>query len=223
HITKVGVLDDAEVYGAGIAATFASRFKQLGGQVVVGPQHYDATSTNDFRSFLNSAKNAGAEGVYVGGTDSNKACVVRSQMAGIFPASAPFFGGDGIVTSQCLNDAAASAPGMYGTVAAVNADTLSGAKSTIAGFKSVYGESGYGAYAMPAYAATQAILAAVSRAIDGAGGNKPTRDQVRSEIAKTSNLSTVLGPLTFDKNGDNSQQVIADYGAIAVDSSHTYI
>ena len=32
----------------------------------------------------------------------------------------------------------------------------------------------------------------------------------------------MLGPLTFDKNGDNSQQVMAEYQAIAVDSSHTF-
>src|SRR5438105_4094550 len=73
HITKVAVLDDAEVYGQGIAKTFAARLKQAGGHVVRGPQDYDPTSTNDFRSFLTSAKNAGAQGVYVGGTDSNKA------------------------------------------------------------------------------------------------------------------------------------------------------
>jgi branched-chain amino acid transport system substrate-binding protein len=223
HLTKVAVLDDAEVYGQGIAKTFSARFTQLGGQVVKGPQDYDPASTNDFRSFLNSAKNAGAEGVYVGGTDSNKACVVRSQMSSIFAASAPFFGGDGIVTAQCLNDAASSAPGMYGTVAAVNADTLSGAKTVIDGFKKAFpGATDYGAYSMPAYSATQAILAAVGRAVDGAGGKMPTRDQVRSEIAKTKNLSTVLGPLTFDKNGDNSQQVIAEYQSIPVDSSHTF-
>jgi ABC-type branched-subunit amino acid transport system substrate-binding protein len=76
---------------------------------------------------------------------------------------------------------------------------------------------------MPAYAATQAILAAVSKAIDTAGGKMPTRDQVRSEIAKTKGLSTVLGSLTFDKNGDNSQQVIAEYASLTVDSSHKFI
>src|SRR5205823_2261056 len=141
----------------------------------------------------------------------NKACVVRHQMTDIFGASAPFFGGDGIVTSQCLNDAAASAAGMYGTVAAINADTLPKAKATIAGFKGVYGDAGYGSYSMPAYASTQAILAAISKAIDNAGGKRPTREQVRAEVAKTKNLTTVLGPLTFDKNGDNSQQIIAEY------------
>ncbi|MBO0683065.1 MAG: branched-chain amino acid ABC transporter substrate-binding protein [Candidatus Dormibacteraeota bacterium] len=211
-IKKVAVLDDAEVYGQGIAATFASRFKQLGGDVVVGPQSYDPNSTTDFRSFLNSAKNAGAEGVYVGGVDANKACVVRSQMAGIFPADAPFLGGDGIVTSQCLNDAAAAAPNMYGTIAAVNADTLSGAKATIDGFKKTFtGATDYGAYTMPAYASTQIILAALGKAIDAAGGKMPTRKQVTDQIAKTNKVSTVLGPVTFDKNGDNSQQVIAEY------------
>lgn len=223
HLTKVAVLDDAEVYGVGIATTFASRFKQDGGQVVLGPQSYDPTSTTDFRSFLNSAKNDGAQGVYVGGVDANKACIVREQMKGIFPDSAWFGGGDGIVTSQCLNDAADNASGMYGTIAAINADTLSGAKATISGFhKAFSGTNAYGAYTMPAYASTQIILAAIGKAIDANGGKAPTKAQVLAQIAKTSNLSTVLGPITFDKNGDNSQQVIAEYQSMAVDTTHSF-
>ncbi len=223
HLTKVAVLDDAEVYGVGIAKTFAARFKQDGGQVVLGPQSYDPTSTTDFRSFLTSAKNAGADGIYVGGVDANKACIVREQMKGIFPANAWFGGGDGIVTSQCLNDAADNATGMYGTIAAVNADTLSGAKATINGFKKSFpGTNAYGAYTMPAYASTQIILAAIGKAIDDAGGKMPSRSQVMAEIAKTKNVSTVLGPVTFDKNGDNSQQVIAEYQSLPVDNTHSF-
>jgi branched-chain amino acid transport system substrate-binding protein len=220
HITKVGVLDDAETYGQGIAKTFAAQFKKDGGQVVFGPQDYDPASTNDFRSFLNSAKSAGAEGMYIGGTDSNKVCVARSQMAGVFGANAWFGGGDGIVTAQCLNDAASAATGMYGTVAATNADTLSQAKSTIAAFKKQYtGAIDYGAYTMPAYAATQAILTAVGKAIDANGGNKPTREQVRAQVAKTKDLSTVLGPLTFNSVGDNSQQVMSVYQSVQYDAA----
>lgn len=223
HITKLAVLDDAETYGQGIAETFSMRFKQDGGQVVVGPQSYDPTSTTDFRSFLNSAKNAGAQGVYVGGVDANKACIVREQMKGIFPANAWFGGGDGIVTEQCLNDASDNAIGMYGTVAAVNADTLPSAKATIAGLKKTFtGNEAYGAYTMPAYACTQIILSAIGRAITDAGGKMPTKLQVMQEIAKTKNLQTVLGTISLDKNGDDSQQVIAEYQSMSVDSSHDY-
>jgi branched-chain amino acid transport system substrate-binding protein len=224
HLTKVAVFDDAEVYGQGIAKTFAAQFQKLGGQVVLGPQDYDPTSTNDFRSFLSRAKDAGAQGVYVGGTDSNKACVVRAQMKGIFPADAPFFGGDGIVTAQCLNDAADNATNMYGTVAAINADTLPAAKSVIAAFHKAYpGANDYGAYTMPAYACAQIILAALDRAIKANGGNMPTRQQVLKQIAQTNNVSTVLGPVSFDKNGDNSQQVIAEYQSTSVEASKTYV
>jgi branched-chain amino acid transport system substrate-binding protein len=220
-IRKVAVADDNETYGKGIAVAFANRWKGLGGDIVGSIQDIDTTTTSDFRSFLTSAKNGGAQAIYFGGVDANKACVVRSQMKGIFDISTPFAGGDGIVTAQCLKDAADMAVGMHGTVATIDADHLPAAKDTIAAFRKAFPNANdYGAYTMPAYACTQIIAAALSSAIDAAGGNMPTRQQVLSAIAKSTNVPTVLGPITFDKNGDNSQQIISLYQSVATDPSH---
>src|SRR5207244_898705 len=102
-----------------------------------------------------SAKSKNAQGIYFGGTDSNKVCVVRSQMKGIFPANAPFMGGDGVVTSQCLTDAADNATDMYGTVAAVEASQTHEDKSTIVDVKTPSGS--VSADASTCYAANQFI------------------------------------------------------------------
>jgi branched-chain amino acid transport system substrate-binding protein len=223
-ITKVAVADDAEAYGRGIAQTFIAQFKKLGGQVVLPLQDFDPATTNDFRTFLRSAVNAGAQGIYFGGTDSNKACIVRNQMKEIFPDTAPFFGGDGIVTVQCLNDAASSAPGMYGTTATKDADQVPDARSTIDAFHKQYtGAIDYGAYTIPGYASAQLIMNAAGKAIDANGGNMPSRKQVLEQLAKTSNFASALGPVTFDKNGDNSQQIMSLYKSEAVDSSKKYL
>jgi branched-chain amino acid transport system substrate-binding protein len=123
-VTKLGVASDNEVYGKGIADTFSAEFKKKGGTVVVR-QDFDTKNTNDFRSFLQQAKGAGAQGIYFGGTDSNKACIVRNQMKGIFTPETPFMGGDGIVTGQCIKDAADQALHMFGAVAAPNAEQIS--------------------------------------------------------------------------------------------------
>src|SRR5918911_1937722 len=112
NLRSVGVIDDLEVYGQGVARTFSAEFCKKGGTVVGGcPPPYpggiqesDTSSESSFGPTLNRLKSGGANGVYFGGTDSTKGCVIRNQMKGIFTAaSAPYLGGDGIVTAQCIN------------------------------------------------------------------------------------------------------------------------
>jgi branched-chain amino acid transport system substrate-binding protein len=212
HLTKVGVASDNEVYGKGIADTFTSRFTKDGG-TIAKRQDFDTKSTTDFRSFLQSAKGAGAAGIYFGGTDSNKACVVRSQATGIFAADSAFMGGDGIVTGQCLKDAASNATGMLGTVATVDANQVPSAKATIDAFKAADpNATDFGAYTMPAYDCVKILIAAIDRAIKANSGNMPSRQQVLDQMYKT-DYSGVLGHTSFDSRGDTTNKVITIYGA----------
>jgi branched-chain amino acid transport system substrate-binding protein len=207
----LGVASDNEVYGKGIADTFTAEFKNKGG-TVVKRQDFDTKSTNDFRSFLQSAKSAGAQGIYFGGTDSNKGCVVRSQAKGIFPATSPYMGGDGLQTAQCLKDAGDNAVGIYAAVAAPNAEQIPASKSIIDGFKKAFpNKDDFGAYSMPAYDCAKILIEAIRRAIKANNGNMPTRDAVRAEVAKTSGFTGALGQTTFDANGDTSLKIISIY------------
>jgi branched-chain amino acid transport system substrate-binding protein len=210
-LTKVAVASDAEAYGKGIADTFSARFTKDGGTVVKRQDFPNASHISDFRSFLRAAVAAGAQGVYFGGTDSNNACVVRNQMTSIFPDAAPFMGGDGIVTGQCIKDAASRAVGMYGTVATVAAEKVPGASSTISAFKSAHpNASDYGAYTMPAYDCAKILIAAIDKAIKANNGNMPTRQQVLDQMYKT-DYTGVLGHTGFDSNGDTTNKAITVY------------
>lgn len=210
-LTKVGVASDAEAYGKGIADTFSTRFQKDGGQVVKRQDFPNASHVSDFKPFLRASLAAGAQAIYFGGTDSNNACVVRQQMKGIFPDSAPFLGGDGIVTGQCIKDAADKAVGMYGTVATVAAEKVSGAQSTISAFKQAYpNASDYGAYTMPAYDCAKILIQAIDKAIKANGGNMPSRSQVLSQMANI-DYTGVLGHTSFDQNGDTTNKVITIY------------
>jgi branched-chain amino acid transport system substrate-binding protein len=212
-VTKLGVASDNEVYGKGIADTFSAEFKNKGG-TVVKRSDFDTKSTNDFRGFLQSAKSLGAQGIYFGGTDSNKGCVVRSQASGIFDVSTPYMGGDGLETSQCLKDAGQMASGIYAAVAAPNAEQIPESASIIAGFKKAFPKKDdFGAYSMPAYDCAKILIAAIGRAIKANGGNMPTREAVRAEVAKTSGFVGALGSTSFDANGDTSQKIISIYQA----------
>jgi branched-chain amino acid transport system substrate-binding protein len=219
-LTKVGVASDNEVYGKGIADTFAARFKKDGGQVVGTRLDFDAKNTSDFRGWLQQEKAAGATAIYFGGVTANKGCVLRSQMIGIFDTGekTPFLGGDGIAQDpSCTKDAGQNAAGIYGTVATANPDETPSAQSTISAFKKAYpNKADYGSYTIPAYDAAGVIMAAIKKVLDKNSGNWPSdvaqaREQVRAAVAATSSYSGAMGTFGFDANGDTTQKVVAIY------------
>jgi branched-chain amino acid transport system substrate-binding protein len=211
--TKVYILDDRETYGKGLADNFEIQFKKDGG-TVAGHEGFDAKSTDDFKSFLNKAKSAGVDLLFFGGTDTNKAGIIRNQMKGILDV--PYMGGDGIQTDQFLKDAAANADGSYASVAAVNADKLPAAKSFLDGFKAFksLGTADYGAYTANAYDATNIVIQAIGAAIKANGGNMPDREAVRKAIGSV-DYNGAIGHTTFDNNGDTSNKIISFYQVTA--------
>ena len=210
-LKNVAVASDNQTYGKGIAQNFAKEFISKGGKIAGAEHDIDSKSTNDFKSILNEMKAANADGLYFGGTDSDNVCIARQQMKGV-GFNVPFMGGDGIVTGQCIKDAADNVDNMIGTVAAVDATQLPAAKSIIDDFKKSFSAaSDFGAYTMPAYDCAKILIDAIGRAIDDAGGNMPTREQVRAQVAKTKNYQGALGTIGFDANGDTTNRIISIY------------
>ncbi len=211
NLTKVGVFSDLEPFGKGVADNFQRQFTKRGGQVVVR-QDFEKTTT-DFKAFLTKAKNAGAQGIYAGATSATNGCIPRQQMKDVgFASSVPFLGPDGIVDSQCVKDASAYAVNMYGSVATGNAEKNPDASSTVAAYKQAYpNKDDLAAYTFPAYDCAKILIAAISRAIDDANGNKPTRDQVRAQVAKTKDFKGTTGTITFDETGDLASPTMSVY------------
>jgi branched-chain amino acid transport system substrate-binding protein len=206
--TKAGVLDDSTVFGAGIADTFEKKFKELGGQTI--RKSYKKDQTSDFKSILLSFKSFGATAVYAGGTDDQNICQARAQMKTI-GFDAPFMGGDGIETTDCINQAAGNEPNIYATSAGADATQIPGAKSTIDAFRAAFpGPNDLGGYTMQAYDAANALMAAIGRAAKAANA-VPTREQVRAEMAKTKGFVGVIGTYDFDANGDTNLKVVSIY------------
>jgi branched-chain amino acid transport system substrate-binding protein len=209
NIHNVGILDDSTVFGVGIAGSFETEFKQLGGTVAKHSE-YQKTQTSDWKSILLAFKNAGAQGVYVGGTDDQNICIPRKQMKDI-GWDAPFGGGDGIETTNCIDQASGNEAGIYATSAGADATQVPGAASTIAAFRKAFpGPNDFGGYTMQAYDAANALMAAIGRAVTDANGT-PTRDQVRAEMAKTKGFVGVVGTYDFDANGDTSLKIVSIY------------
>jgi branched-chain amino acid transport system substrate-binding protein len=208
-LKNLGILDDSTVFGVGIADAFQKQWQTYGG--TFKRASYKKDQTSDFRTILLGFKNAGATGVYVGGTDDQNICIPRAQMKQI-GWDAPFMGGDGIETTDCIDQATGNEANIYATSAGADATQIPGAKSAIDAFRKAFpGANDFGGYTMQAYDAANALMAAIDRAITGAGGNMPTRDQVRAEMAKTRGFVGVIGTYDFDANGDTNLKIVSIY------------
>src|SRR2546423_4916183 len=208
-LTKVAVFSDNETFGKGVADNFVKRL-QAKGATLTNRSDFDWKTTNDFKPFINAAKAAGAQAIYAGATSATKACIVRSQMAGILDV--PFSGPDCIGDDQCLKDAGSNTANMYFTNAAGDANQNPDAASTVAAFKQAYPKaSDVGAYTFPAYDCAFILLDAVKRAIDANGGKVPSRQQVIDAVQATNGLKGTVGTYAFDANGDPKSATMAFY------------
>ena len=209
-VKKIAIWSDNETFGKGVADNFEKRFKEKGGTVVVR-QDFDTKTTNDFKPFLQRAKDGGAEAIYAGATSATKGCIPRAQSKGILDV--PYLGPDGIGDTQCIKDAGDQATDkLYFTNAAADAAQDPANKDTIEKFKKSFtAKEDLGAYTFPGYDCAKILLDAISRAIDKAGGNMPTREQVVQAVQDTNNLKLTTGNYSFDKNGDPTGATMAFY------------
>jgi len=209
-VTNVGILDDSTVFGVGVAKAFEDEFKKVGG-TVAKHSSYKKEQTSDFKSILLGFKNAGAKAVYVGGTDDQNICIPRKQMKDI-GWDVPFTGPDGIETTDCINQAAGNEANMYATSAGADATQVSGAQQAVSDFRKAFpGANDFGGYTMQAYDATNILMLAIGNAIKANNGNKPSRKQVRDEMAKITSFQGVIGNYGFDQNGDTTLKIVSVY------------
>jgi branched-chain amino acid transport system substrate-binding protein len=212
--TKVGVLDDSTVFGVGIADTFQEQIKKSGGTTL--RKNFKKDQTSDFRSILLAFKSFGAQAVYAGGTSDQNICIARAQMKQI-GWDVPFMGGDGIEETDCIDEASGNETNIWATSAGADATQIPGAASTIADFRKAFpGATDLGGYTMQAYDATNALMAAIGKAIKANGGNAPSREQVRVAMSATKGFVGVIGTYDFDANGDTNLKIVSIYQTQAV-------
>ncbi|MEA2550155.1 MAG: hypothetical protein QOE42_2753, partial [Chloroflexota bacterium] len=128
----------------------------------------------------------------------------------------PFVGPDGIndgsgaTANSFLNLAGAKAAKSFSTLAGPG--TFDGKAKFDADYKAEYGIDSTG-YAGQGFACAQIVLDAIGRA----GAGKPAsyaalKEAVRVAATDTSHTyKTIVGDVTFDKNGDTSQLIVSIY------------
>jgi branched-chain amino acid transport system substrate-binding protein len=196
HLTRVALLRDSHTsYGTSLVVGFSREFTAQGGTLTQNEVYQPGT--NDFSEVLNRAAAAHAEAIYVGGVAPDGACRIRAQMAGILP-DGYFLGGDGLIESSCIRDAGGMANDhMVATVAIPQPD-----------LKDPRAKNYLKAHPNPevtvfaAYDCALILADAIKRVVDDNHGRFPSRAQVLTAVATTSNLKGITGTWSFDLNGD---------------------
>jgi branched-chain amino acid transport system substrate-binding protein len=193
----VGVLDDTELYGHGIAAIFAQKAKALG-MNVVGPQGIDRNAS-DYRALALQLKSQNVDLVFFGGITDNNAGKLWQDLRGVIGPDVKLMGPDGIFEDAFLKAAGTAAEGTYLTFGGVPGNKLTGKGADwYKAYKAKY-QMEPEAYAAYGYEATAATLNAIKQA-----GVKD-RAKILDALWATKNFTGVLGQAwSFSETGDTT-------------------
>ena len=213
---SVYILDDTETFGVGVGDSFQAEFVKDGGTVV--KRDSAPKSTSDYTSLFTAVAGQKPAAVYLAGTTPTGMGLALKQgrsVAGF--ETIPFMGPDGVADlgdaktqGSTINIAGAAAANVYGTVAGIH-DIPNAAKFN-SDYKAEFG-SDPGAYSAIAYACAQVIIAGITKAVAaGTTDNAAIREAVRANATADGNsFDTVIGTVSFDKNGDTTTPYMSFY------------
>jgi branched-chain amino acid transport system substrate-binding protein len=205
--TKAYVLDDTQVYGAGLAKAWALQANKIGLEVVSPnktSEGFDAKAT-DYSALAQKIKASGADIIYIGSiTGQNTGKLWKDLRAGL--PDIMIMSGDGVFEKSWYDGAGSAGNGTFLTFGGLGPDQLTGAgKEWFDKYKTDHGGNQPATYTAYGNASATAALEALKKA----GTND--RYEVLKALMATKDLATVLGNVTFDANGDAIGGSISGY------------
>jgi branched-chain amino acid transport system substrate-binding protein len=200
---SVYILDDKELYGAGIARLFKEKCEELKIKVL-GHDSINPAVPN-FKELIRAIKEKKPDAVYFGGTSQSGGPQIAKDMKGeglACPLIVPdgcyevaFLHGAGVDTFKTLT--------CYATIGGHDPSMLKGAGAAFAKkYKEKY-KAEPEAYAIYGYEAAKVVLEAVKSV------GKKDRDAIRKAVLATKDFDKgALGKWSFDADGDTTLQVM---------------
>jgi branched-chain amino acid transport system substrate-binding protein len=201
-VRKVFIVDDAEVYGKGIADLFRARCEEIGLKVL-GQESIDAKA-QEFKNLMTNVKAKEPELVYFGGTTQSKGGQIAKDMVAV-GLKCPIMVPDGCFEQAFVDSAGAENLNgrCYVTFGGLPPEKLAGkGKDFVDAYKKKFGKDPE-AYAVYGYEAAKVALEAVKRA------GKKDRDAIRAACLSIKNFEGALGKWSFDKNGDTTNKTMS--------------
>jgi branched-chain amino acid transport system substrate-binding protein len=209
--TKVQLLNDKEVYGAGLARNIESSAKSQG-LAIVSNEAIDKNAAN-YRSLASKAKGAGADCMVYSGITANNAVQIYKDFAAALP-DAKLYGPDGVAESGFADPKEGGIPESVAKRVKVTVATLAPDKYPPEGqqffkdYAAKYGDKTPDPYSIYGYEAMRLGLDAIERSKTG------SKEDVLKAIFDTKDRQSVLGTYSIDENGDTT---LTDYGVYSID------
>src|SRR5918997_4966811 len=208
--TKVQVLNDKEVYGAGLSRNIENSAKEQGLEIISN-EAIDKNAAN-YRSLASKAEGEGADCMVYSGITANNAVQIYKDFAAALP-QAKLYGPDGVAESGFADPKEGGIPANVANRTKVTVATLSPDEYPPEGqkffedFEAKYNEKNPDPYAIYGYEAMRLALDAIERSGTGA------KEDVLKALFETKDRQSVLGTYSIDENGDTS---LTDYGVYSI-------
>jgi branched-chain amino acid transport system substrate-binding protein len=209
--TKVQLLNDKEVYGAGLSRNIQSSAEDQGLEIISN-EAIDKNAAN-YRSLAAKAEGAGADCMVYSGITANNAVQIYKDFAAALP-DAKLYGPDGVAETGFSDPKEGGIPADVAARVKVTVATLSPdeypeeGQQFFADFEQKYGDKNPNPYAIYGYEAMRLALDAIERSETG---EKP---DILKALFESKDRQSVLGTYSIDENGDTS---LTDYGVYSID------
>ena len=208
------ILNDKEVYGAGLAKNVELAAKTVGLEIK-GNDGIDKNAAN-YRSLGQKVKATGAQCLIYSGITANNAVQIFKDMAVALP-DAPLLGPEGVGETGFFDPEEGGLPPEVAdrvliTIPGVAPEEYPPAgKEFLAAYSAEYGEKNPDRYAVYGYETMSLLLDAIKRA----GDNGNDRAAVVDALMSTKDREGVFGTYSIDENGDIT---LTPYGAYKIDN-----
>jgi branched-chain amino acid transport system substrate-binding protein len=207
------ILNDKEVYGAGLARNIENSAKAIGLEVL-GNEGIDPKAPN-FRSQAASMRSAGTDCFVFSGITANGAVQLYKDVSAALP-DAKLYGPDGVAESGFSDPAEGGIPAEVQAKTKVTVATLAPDEYPPEGrrffqqFEQKYGEPNPDPYAIYGYEAMDLILDTCKEL----GADCSDRQAMIDALFQTKGRKSVLGTYDIDENGDTT---LTDYGVYRIE------
>jgi branched-chain amino acid transport system substrate-binding protein len=209
---NVYILNDKEVYGAGLSRNIESSAKEQGLEVLAN-EGIDPKAPN-FRSQAATMKSEGAECFVFSGITANGAVQLYKDVAAALP-DAQLYGPDGVAESGFSDPAEGGIPADVAGRVKVTVATLSPDEYPPEGqkffddFEAEYGETNPDPYAIYGYEAMRLVLDTCEQL----AADCTDKQAMIEALFNTKGRESVLGTYDIDENGDTT---LTDYGVYSI-------
>ena len=210
--TSTYILNDKEVYGAGLARNIelAAKAQDL---KIAGDEGIDPKAPN-FRSQAATIKSSGADCFVFSGITANGAVQLYKDVSAAVP-DAKLYGPDGVAEAGFADPKEGGIPADVANKVKVSVATLSPDQYPADGqkffddFKAKYGDDNPDPYAIYGYEAMKLVLDTCKEL----GSDCSDRQKMIDALFATKGRESVLGTYDIDENGDTT---LSDYGIYTI-------